>query len=713
MISGFQSALEQKSEFAREGVSYELSSESIIPPSKKRSRDDDLFLDRSIKSTADEKMCDLPDVYRTFIHRSKYARYSDQMKRRETWSETVDRYFCFFEKHLAEKHEVVLETETRSRIRNAVFEQRVMPSMRALMTAGPALERDHMAGYNCSYLAIDDVRAFDEILFILMCGTGVGFSVERQYIAKLPKVSMLKQNDSSVIFVADSKEGWALALRHLIDNLYFGTIPKWDLSNVREAGARLKTFGGRSSGPEPLNELFKYIVSAFKRAEGRKLTSNEVHGIVCKIAEIVVVGGVRRSALISLSNLSDDRMRIAKSGEWWIENPHYSLANNSVAYDETPEVGRFMSEWISLYNSKSGERGIFNRDACREHTKENAPMRDSTQDFGTNPCSEIILPNRGLCNLSEVIIRADDTPETLKEKVRIASIIGTWQSSLIDFRYVSSRWRENCEREHLLGVSLTGIMDNPFMAGRIRGFKLSERQEDKACRTDPFAQYDSLGEFLAELRDVAIKTNVIWASKLKIGRSHAVTTVKPSGTVSQLVDSASGIHTRHSRFYVRTVRGDVKDPLTTFMKDQGVPWEPCVMKPNDTVVFSFPIKSPEGCITRDDQDAISQLEICEIYNKNWCQHKVSVTINVKEREWFRVGAWVYDHFSSTSGISFLPHSDHCYAQAPYQECSEEEYHILMAKMPTIDWLKLAEYETSDMTNNTKELACSAGVCELI
>lgn len=680
--------------------------------------------DQKIGSPDDDTLQDnfdeLPTSYQTFIHRSKYARYRDDLGRRETWSETVDRYIDFFNGHLKIKCGYSLTEEDRADVRNSIGKLHVMPSMRALMTAGPALARDNIAGYNCAFIAVEDQRAFDEILYVLMNGTGVGFSVERQYVTNLPMVPEFKKTtDKHMINVGDSKEGWAFALQQMFSFLYHGIIPTWDLSALRPAGARLMTFGGRSSGPKPLDDLFKFVISVFKTAQGRKLQSIEVHDIVCKIAEIVVVGGVRRSALISLSNLSDDRMRSAKSGEWWKDNPQRALANNSVAYTEKPEIGRFMKEWISLYESKSGERGMFNRKGAQDHVRKNCSNRNPNQDFSTNPCSEIILRNREFCNLSEVVVRADDTPDTLRNKVRVATILGTWQSSLTDFQYISERWKKNCEEEHLLGVSLTGIMDNAFMSGMknsesedgVRPTKRPRRGAKLSKLENPWAGR-KLPEFLEELKSVAIETNRIWAKKLNIDVSAAITTVKPSGTVSQLVDSASGIHTRHAKYYIRTVRSDIKDPMTKFLQDEGVPWEPCAMKPNDTVVFSFPIKAPDVCITRDDQTALQQLEICKIYNEHWCQHKVSVTINVKEPEWMRVGSWIWDNFDTTSGISFLPHSEHTYQQAPYQECDEAAYLATMARMPKINWKKLRRYESTDLTNGVKELACTAGGCEI-
>jgi len=554
------------------------------------------------------------------------------------------------------------------------------------------LKRDNVAGYNCSYVAVNNIRAFDEILYVLMCGTGVGFSVERQYVEKLPTIAEHFTNSDTTIIVQDSKVGWAKAYRELVSLLIGGQIPKWDVSKVRPAGARLKTFGGRASGPRPLVDLFQFTIDTFKRAAGRKLTSIECHDIVCKIAEIVVVGGVRRSALISLSNLTDERMRDAKSGAWWEQNPQRALANNSVAYKEKPEIGIFMEEWISLYKSKSGERGIFNREAAKKTVAKLGDRRDSSYDFGTNPCSEIILRDREFCNLTEVIIRADDTQDSIARKVRIASILGTWQASLTHFPYLSSTWKKNCEEEALLGVSMTGILDNPLMGSK---------------------DHRLLSVVLEDLKKISVETNKEWAEKLGINPAAAITCVKPSGTVSQLTDAASGIHARHSEYYVRTVRADRKDPLCQMMIDLGFPAEPCVMKPDHTMVFSFPMKAV-GSITRNDLTAIEHLELWLTYQRHWCEHKPSITITVREHEWMEVGAWVYKHFDEISGISFLPHSDHSYRQAPYQECTQIAYTALSVEMPkNVDWSLLKNYEKTDTTASSQTFACSGDKCELV
>lgn len=635
----------------------------------------------------------LPSLYQEFIHKSRYARWIWEENRRENWDETVARYFNFFDEHVKGVTGYSITAEERKDLEQAVLNLDIMPSMRCMMTAGEALKRENVAGYNCSYVAVDSPRSFDEILYILMNGTGVGFSVESKFVDQLPVIADELYSTETTILVADSKLGWAKALKELVHLLYAGQVPNWDLSKVRPVGAPLKTFGGRASGPAPLDDLFKFCVATFRKAAGRRLTTLECHDIVCKIAEIVVVGGVRRSALISLSDLSDDRMRVAKSGDWWKENVQRALANNSFVAKEKPDVGIFMREWLSLYESRSGERGIFSRAASKKQA-EKFGRRDADHDFGTNPCSEIILRSREFCNLTEVVVRGNDTPETLNRKVKLATILGTFQSTLTNFKYLSKKWKENCEEERLLGVSLTGIMDNEFTNGKIAGVK-------------------HLGPMLEGLREEAVKTNKLWAAKLGIPVSAAITCVKPSGTVSQLVDSASGIHARHSPYYIRTVRADKKDPLAVMMKDMGFPVEDDVTKPQHTYVFSFPQKSPENAIYRKDMSAIEQLELWLTYQRHWCEHKPSITVSVKEEEWPEVGAWCWNHFDELSGVSFLPYSDHVYKQAPYQDCTKEEYDALLAKMPkNVDWTKLAAYERTDNTEGAQTLACVAGGCEI-
>ena len=636
-------------------------------------------------------MSELPTDYQKFIHKSRYARWIDEENRRETWNETVSRFFNFMVDHVKYTTDVDLsKDDTIKQVKQAILQLQVMPSMRSLMTAGPALKRENIAGYNCSYIPIDNPKSFDEVLYILMNGTGVGFSVERQYINSLPTIPDQPFEDTEdVISVADSKEGWARSFKDLIGYLYSNRVPKLDFSKIRPAGERLKTFGGRASGPQPLQDLFEFTTGVFKNAQGRKLSSIECHDIVCKTGEVVVVGGVRRSALLSLSNLTDDRMRSAKSGDWWHMYPHRALANNSVAYTETPNPSSFMKEWLSLYESKSGERGIFNRVAANDKATSNG-RRQEHGDFGTNPCSEIILRPNQFCNLSEVVCRSSDTVKILQRKAELASILGTLQATLTDFKYLRTRWRSNTEEERLLGVSLTGIMDCAV---------LHRSDSDKTLKL---------------LKDTVIATNKKWADLLGIPQSTATTCVKPSGTVSQLTDSASGIHARHAPYYVRTVRGDVKDSLTQFLMNQNIPNEPDFNNPSNTVVFSFPFKSPDAAICRTDMKALEQLHVWKRFSDHWCEHKPSVTVSVKEHEWVEVGNWCYSNFDSLSGISFLPFSDHSYRQAPYQDSTKQEYKKLCAAMPdAIDWKEFDNYEKEDNTKASQELACSAGVCEVV
>jgi ribonucleoside-triphosphate reductase (thioredoxin) len=620
--------------------------------------------------------------YQRFIHASRYARWMPDESRRETWEETVNRYTSFFKNRFP-------DTFPDQEVNKAIHDLNVMPSMRCLMSAGAALERDEIAGYNCSFIAIDSPKAFDEVMYVLMCGTGVGFSVERQFTNNLPTIAEEFHETDTTIRVKDSRIGWASAYRELISLLYSGRVPKWDTSGIRPAGARLKTFGGRASGPKPLEDLFQFTVHTFKKAAGRKLNSLECHDIVCKVADIVIVGGVRRSALISLSNLTDDRMRNAKNGAWWESDVQRALANNSVAYTEKPDVGIFLKEWTTLYESKSGERGIFNRVAATKKASSNGRRDVDGFEYGTNPCGEIILRSKGLCNLSEVVIREGDTLADLKEKVRIATIIGTFQSTLTNFRYLRSDWRKNQEEERLLGVSMTGIMDHPV---------LSKPTEETV-------------QWLTELREHAINVNKEWAERLGIPQSAAITTVKPSGTVSQLVGCSSGIHPAYSQYYIRTVRMDNKDPLTLFFKTQGVPNEPDVTKPSDITIFSFPQKGTESGVTRNETNAIEQLKLYSVYQKNWTEHNPSITVYYRDNEFLTIGDWIYNNFSDVSGVSLLPHSDHVYKQAPYQEITKEEYEAFVDSFPLIDWGNLKEEE--DTTTGTQELSCTAGVCEVV
>lgn len=639
----------------------------------------------------------LPTEYQQFIHLSRYARYREDLSGRETWNDTVTRYLDFFDEHLEENYPSALKAykKVRSELELSILNLEVMPSMRCMMSAGKALKRDAVAGYNCSFLAVDSPRAFDETMYILMCGTGVGFSVERQEVTNLPMVAEDFFPSDTIIVVPDSKLGWAASFRELIAMLYSGRIPKWDLSRLRPAGAQLKTFGGRSSGPGPLDELFNFIVNIFTGAAGRKLNSIECHDIMCFIGNTIVVGGVRRSALISLSNLSDERMRHAKSGKWWELDVQRALANNSVTYTERPEMEIFMREWLSLVESKSGERGIFNLDAAQRHASKNG-RRDGSLIRGTNPCSEILLRNKQFCNLSEIVVRANDDFESLVAKARIATILGTLQSSLTNFRYLSRDWAKNTIEESLLGVSLTGIMDNEFLSGK----------KGKRDITLP--------DFLEDLKAVCVKENKKWANIIGINQSAAITCVKPSGTVSQLVDSASGIHPRYSEYYIRTVRADKKDPLSMFMEACSFPVEDDVTKPQHNNVFSFPIHAPKNSVMRNDMSAIEQLELWKIYATHWCEHKPSITVYVNENEWLEVGAWVYKHFDYMSGVSFLPHTNHSYRQAPYQEIDKATYDQLVKQLPkNVDWKMLSEIEHEDNTVGVQTLACASGACEIV
>ena len=624
--------------------------------------------------------------YQEVIYKSRYARWIENENRRENWGETVDRLVKYYQ-YLGNKDRIFDEKEYRL-LYDAIYNLEVMPSMRALMTSGPALDRCHVPAYNCAYLPVDSLRSFDETMYILMCGTGVGFSVEDEYVKQLPKIAESFERTETCIAVADSKEGWAKAFRELVSLLVAGQLPRWDCSRVRPAGARLKTFGGRASGPEPLEDLFHFTSRLFQEAAGRRLTTLECHDLMCKIADIVVVGGVRRSAMISLSDVTDDRMRVAKTGEWWNTAGHRRLANNSAVYNtRKPDTDLFMKEWKALYDSKSGERGLFSRYACQRITARNG-RRNSEFDFGTNPCSEIILRPFQFCNLTEIVVRSSDNLEALKRKARVAAILGTIQSTFTDFRYLRKIWKDQCEEERLLGVSLTGVCDNLEL--------LSD-------------------ENLETIRDVVVETNKIWSNRLGINQSTATTCVKPSGTVSQLVDSSSGLHTRHSDYYLRTIRADNKDPLTEFLKASGVYSEEDVMAPNSTTVFYFPVKAPEGSVTRDKQTAIEALELWERLQNSWCEHKPSATINVREDEWMDVGAWVYKHFDTLSGVSFLPHDGGSYKQAPYQEVTEEQYNEWLEKhpAPVFNWDNLSDYEKEDHTTASQELACSGGFCEVV
>jgi ribonucleoside-triphosphate reductase (thioredoxin) len=638
-----------------------------------------------------DKNGSITDPYKNFIHVSRYARWIPEKGRRETWAETVNRYITFMKDHMVVNYKYSSDDKIFKEIEQAIINHEVMPSMRALMTAGPALDRDHIASYNCSFIAVDNPRSFDEAMYILMNGTGVGFSVEGKYIEELPTVAESFYPTETTIVVEDSKLGWAKSFKELIALLYQGQVPNWDMSKVRPSGSRLKTFGGRASGPEPLDSLFRFTVETFKIAAGRRLKSVEAHDLMCKVGEVVVVGGVRRSALISLSNLDDFEMAKAKSGQWWETQPQRALANNSATYTAKPNTAQFLREWRNLYESKSGERGIYNIDSVKKHVA-SFGRRDETKVAGTNPCGEIILRPNEFCNLTEVVIAADDDKKSLLRKVKLATILGTWQSTLTDFKYIRKSWKDNCEEERLLGVSLTGIYGNTLTS-------------------TPGKELESL---LVSMREEAVKVNELEAQKIGINQSASITCVKPSGTVSQLVGVSSGIHPWYSEYYIRSVRGDNKDPLTQFLKDSGIPNEPDVMKPEHTTVFYFPQKAPDGATITKSLTAIDHLEMWKTYRTHWTEHNPSVTINVHEDEWVRVGAWVYDNFDSIGGVSFLPASEHTYKQAPYQEITKEQYQEMLEKMPkSINWEMITFYETEDGTTGSQELSCVAGVCEIV
>lgn len=646
-----------------------------------------------------------PNDYQRLIHATRYARWLDDEGRRETWEETCRRYVDFW------VGRDQLKQSEADELYKDIVSMRSVPSMRAMWSAGPALEQHQMASYNCSYVALDHPRAFDEMLYILCCGTGVGFSCEDKFVSKLPEIAEDFHPTDTVIKVHDSKIGWAKAFKQLLAMLWQGEVPQWDVSAVRPAGARLKTFGGRASGPQPLVDLFVFATGMFTNAAGRRLTSIEAHDLACKVGDIVVVGGVRRSALISLSTPVDDYMREAKSGRWFETHPHRALANNSACYNHKPEFPLFLKEVQSLYTSFSGERGFFSREAAKKIAARNG-RRDPNHDFGTNPCSEIILRSAGVCNLSEVIIREGDSLATLKKKVETATIFGTLQATLNDFRYVRSIWKKNTE-ERLLGVSLTGIMDHKVMAGLEGDEKLTK--------------------WLNELRDHAIEVNKKWARRLGIEQSAAITCVKPSGTVSQLCDTASGIHPRFSPYYVRTVRQDDKDPITDFLRPYSYN-EPAIGKEGNTTVFHFFQKAPEGAVCVEDVGAMEQLRLWKIYQDEWCEHKPSITVYYTPDEFMHVAAWMWDNFDSLSGISLLPYDGGTYQQAPYQQITKEQFEAgvveqrkliwdgtalvpddsivlpdITRELP-IDWSKLVESE--DVTVGAQTLACTGNACEL-
>lgn len=629
-------------------------------------------------------MADALTPFQSFIFISRYSRWLPSHNRRESWDECVDRWWNYF----TDKVPTLAE---RPDVKEAILNLEVLPSMRSLMTAGIALDHDNTCLYNCSYLPIESVDSFAELFVILMNGTGTGYSVERQYTDKLPTVAnKIVKNFDKVIVVEDSKEGWGNALKTLFNDLYSGKHPKWDLSKVRPSGARLKTFGGRASGPAPLDNLFKFLVKVFYNAQGRKLSALECHDTCCAIANAVIVGGVRRSAMISLSDLGDREIAMCKSGAWWEQAGFRSYANNSAVYRGKPPMGQFLEEWTSLYNSHSGERGMINRRALQEQAVKWG--REKNCEYGTNPCAEIILKPFEFCNLSTVVVRTDDTAASLKKKVELATIIGTVQSTFVKFPYLRPEWKKNCEEERLLGVSMTGIFDN----------KLTSGLEGKP----------KLVRLLENLRDHATATNLKWAEKLGINPSKSITCVKPEGTTSCLVDSASGLHPRYADYYFRRIRLDKKDPLYNLMKDQGVPCEDDVINPTSTAVFTFAMKAPRGTVTTEDLRALDHLDLWKTYQEHYCHHKPSVTVNYKDSEFLEVGNWLWENFDMATGIAFLPGGDnHTYAQAPFEQIDSATY----AAHPKVkvNFNDLMKYESEDNTEVGKEFACSAGGCQIV
>ncbi|MDA0320449.1 MAG: recombinase [Proteobacteria bacterium] len=618
-----------------------------------------------------------------YVYISKYSKFLHDQNRRETWAETVKRYKA----NVLDRH---LSNEMAEIIARAILNLEVVPSMRMLATAGPALDRDNVCGYNCAYKAITQPRDFSDALFILSSGTGMGYSVEKKYISQLPKVPSSVKMDEVSFTVQDSREGWQEAVQFAMEEGFLGNIYEYDLSLLRPEGAILKTFGGRSSGPEPLRKTLNYINDLFKKAAGRQLTSLECHDLMCMIASCIVAGGVRRSAMISLGDIDDVEMRNAKNWSLGAFPEERHSANNSYVTNGTPSKEEFEAEWSAMVAGKSGERGIFNRASAKAQAEK---FGRKVADFGCNPCSEILLVDDGqFCNLSEVIIRADDDFYDLKRKVELATIIGTVQSTFTHFPALPKNWTDNCEEERLLGVSMTGIMDNPLTNGVLAG----------------------LPGRLNELRNFAIDTNKKWAEKLGISAAASVTCVKPSGSVSALTGTASGIHSRWSDYYIRRTIQSNADPLTQLMIDEGIPHEPSATKPDLETVFSFPIASPLGAVTNGTRSAIEQMEMWLTYQRNWTTHKVSATISVKSDEWDDLAKFVYDHFDEIAGVSFLPYDDHAYVQAPYEQISAEKYEELNLAFPiSVNWSRLPEFEIEDTTKASQELACTGGACEIL
>ena len=621
-----------------------------------------------------------------FIYYRTYSRWIDDEGRRETWVETVDRYINFMRENLGKR----LSDKEYSEVRQAILSHEAMPSMRLLQFAGKAARTTNVCAYNCSFIAPTKLEDFAEIMYISMCGTGAGFSVESQYIQQLPVIKRQSGKLRHVHVIDDSKEGWCDALTLGLKTWYAGEDVQFDYSRLRPAGARLKTMGGKSSGPDPLRELLTFARATVLKRQGRRLTNLDAHDIICKIGEIVVAGGVRRSALISLSDLDDVEMRDAKKGQFYITEPQRSLANNSAVYNEKPGAEEFMREWLALMESHSGERGIFNRGGLRETFPERRTkmLEERIDTIGTNPCGEILLQPKQFCNLSEIVARAEDTPGSLMRKMKIATLLGTYQSTLTNFPYLSREWKEHCEEERLLGVSITGQWDSP------------------AVRKP---------EMLKKLRDAAVVYNREYAKRFTVSPSTCITCTKPSGTLSQMVDCASGMHPRHAPYYIRRVRIASTDALFQMLRDQGVPYHPEVgqnMETATTFVIDFPVKAPDAAIFRDQVPALELLEYWKDVKENYTEHNPSVTISVGDDEWLKTGNWVYENWKIVGGLSFLPRSNHVYKLAPYEEIDEKAYHELLERFAHVDFSKIVTYEREDGTENKRELACASGTCEV-
>jgi len=684
-VEGVQDTVEQElmlGDFIKTSKNYILYREE-----RARLRSHSVVVPENVKKLAEESKKYFRNPLSEFVYYRSYAKWIEEEGRRETWIETIDRYMDFMKGKLGK----MLKESEYEEVREAILKQEAMPSMRLLQFAGPAAEKTNVCAYNCSFVAPSRFEDFGEIIYISMCGTGVGFSVESKNIQSLPQIKNQTGKKLPTFVVPDTKEGWADAFVLGMKTWFSGSDIDFDFSLLRPAGARLKIMGGKSSGPKPLIDLLGFTRERILRRQGRHLRNIDAHDIICKIGECVVSGGVRRSALISLSDLDDQDMRDAKNGQFWINEGQRMLSNNSAVYNVKPTETEFLKEWISLMESGSGERGIFNRESLYKTLPKRRLEKSANfiGEMGTNPCGEIILRSRQFCNLSEVVARAEDTEEDLLRKIRVATILGTYQSTLTKFGYLSKEWKENCEEERLLGVSVTGQWDS----------KLSR---------DP--------KMLAKLRLEAIRVNKIYAKRFGISESTCITAVKPSGTVSQTVDCASGMHPRHAPYYIRRVRISATDSLFKMMKDQGVPYHPEVGQNHDdanTFVLEFPMKAPDDAICKDDISALDQLEHWKVVKVNYTEHNPSVTISVGENEWIQVAHWLYQNWDIVGGLSFLPRSNHVYQLAPYEAIDEKTYKELTSKMPDFDFSKIVTYELRDETEVKKELACVSGVCDIL